>query len=168
MRGLINWKRVALLSAIVALPLAWAPLDAFAKNHAFLLNASPSLPHWAFWLDREVPIARGSLIFFEPAPSALVRRHFGARPQIFGKRVIGMPGDIVSHAGMDVFINGKKVATRIATTSLGIALARGPEGPIPDSCFYVGTDHPRGLDSRYGAIGLVCRGRILGSGKAIL
>ena len=168
MRRLVNWKRVAILCAIVALPLAWAPLDAFARNHAFLLNASPSLPHWAFWLDRNAPITRGSLIFFEPVPSALVRRHFGARPQIFGKRVIGMPGDIVSHAGLDVFINGKKVATRITKTRLGIALARGPEGPIPDSCFYVGTNHPRGLDSRYGAIGFVCRGRILGSGKAIL
>ena len=84
------------------------------------------------------------------------------------KKVIGLPGDVVSHQGMQVFVNGKQVATRLARTRLGITLTRGPEGPVPDNCFYVGTDHPRGFDSRYGEIGFVCRGQILGSGKAIL
>lgn len=168
MKRLFNWKRVALLCGLVALPLAWAPLDAFSKSHAFLINGSPSLPNWAFWLDRDAPIKRGSLIFFKPPESALVTRHFGDDPKMFGKRVIGLPGDAVSHEGMQVFVNGKQVATRFARTRLGITLTRGPEGPVPENCFYVGTDHPRGLDSRYGEIGFVCRGQILGSGKAIL
>ena len=87
---------------------------------------------------------------------------------MFGKRVIGLPGDVVSHEGMEVFVNGKQVATRLARTRLGVTLTRGPDGPVPHNCFYVGTDHPRGFDSRYGEIGFVCRGQILGSGKAIL
>lgn len=168
MRSFFNWRRVAVLCALVALPLAWASLDAFSKNHALLLNASPSLPNWAFWLDRKAPIARGSLIFFEPPKSVLMGKHFGDRPQMFGKRVLGLPGDVVSHEGMDVFVNGEKVAARLAVTRLGVPLTRGPEGPVPENCFYVGTGHPRGFDSRYAAIGFVCRGQIAGSGRAIL
>ena len=168
MRHLFNWKRMALLCGLVALPLAWAPIDAFSKSHAFLINASPSLPNWAFWLDKAAPIHRGSLIFFKPPASALVTKHFGEDPRMFGKKVIGLPGDVVSHEGMEVFVNGKQVATRLARTRLGITLTRGPAGPVPENCFYVGTDHPRGFDSRYGEIGFVCRGQILGSGKAIL
>jgi conjugal transfer pilin signal peptidase TrbI len=150
------------------LPFVWAPLDAFSKSHAFLINASPSLPNWAFWLDKKTPIKRGSLIFFEPAESELVETHFGKEPQMFGKRVLGMPGDMVSHEGDQVFINGKPIATRLDRTSLGIALTQGPQGEIPEGCFYAGTDHPRGLDSRYAEIGFVCAKQIVGSGRAIL
>ena len=160
--------RPALLTALVALPLALGSLAAFRDDHALLINASPSLPNWAFWLDRNAPIGRGTLIFFEAPRSELVARHFGESPQLFGKRVLGVPGDRVTHEGPDVFINGRKVATRLLATRLGIVLAPGPEGTIPPGCFYAGSDHPRGLDSRYGAIGFVCRGRIFGSGRAIL
>lgn len=164
-----RWRRsLALSGVIIGLPLAWVPLDAFSKDHALLLNASPSLPNWAFWLEKHAPVTRGSLIFFEPPPSELVTRHFGAGPQMFGKRVLGIPGDMVSHQDMTVLINGQPVATRVARTRLGVPLTRGPEGVIPQGCYYVGTTHPRGLDSRYGAIGFVCRDRILGSGRAIL
>jgi conjugal transfer pilin signal peptidase TrbI len=162
------WRRPLILTALVVLPLAWAPLAAFRDNHMLLINASPSLPHWAFWLDKRAPIKRGGLIFFAPPPGKLITSHFGAERQVFGKRVLGVTGDVVSHNGPDVFINGRKVATRLAVTRLGVPLARGPEGPIPANCFYVGTGHPRGFDSRYAAIGFVCRGQILGSGRAIL
>ena len=97
-----------------------------------------------------------------------LQEHFGQAPQMFGKRVLGMPGDVVRHEDDGVFINGKKVATRLEVTRLGIPLTRGPEGAIPDNCYYTGTGHPRGLDSRYAEIGFVCRGQILGSGRAIL
>ena len=164
----VRLRRPLLLTGIVLLPLVCVPLDAFSKSHAFLLNASPSLPHWAFWLDKNAPITRGSLIFFEPPASPLVEKHFGKELQIFGKRVLGVPGDVVAHEGSDVLINSRKVAARLTVTRLGVPLTRGPEGVIPEGCFYTGTDHPRGLDSRYGAIGFVCREQILGSGRAIL
>lgn len=167
-RPFIHWRRPLILCALCALPLAWAPLDAFSKDHALLLNASPSLPNWAFWLDKRAPIERGSLVFFEPPPSALIETHFGSDPQMFGKRVLGLPGDVVTHHGMAVLINGEKVAKRLGKTRLGVPLTRGPAGTIPANCYYTGTDHPRGLDSRYGAIGFVCAGQILGSGRAIL
>ena len=161
-------KRPLVLSALVAAPLAWAATESFAKDHALLINVSPSLPNWAFWLDRKAPITHGSLIFFEPPSSELVERHFGKGPQLFGKRVLGLPGQVVSHRDMAVYIDGRKVAERLPRTRLGVPLTKGPEGPIPEGCFYTGTGHPRGFDSRYGAIGFVCRKQIAGSGRAIL
>src|SRR5690606_26766077 len=118
-------RRPLVLTALLLLPLAWSAADGFARNHAFLINASPSLPHWAFWLDRFTPIARGSLIFFRPPPGKLVEAHFGEGAQLFGKRVLGLPGDIVSHRDREVFINGRKVASRLDQTRLGIKLHKG-------------------------------------------
>ena len=80
----------------------------------------------------------------------------------------GCAGQVVSHRGTAVYIDGRKVAERLARTRLGVPLTKGPEGAIPKGCYYTGTAHPRGLDSRYGAIGFVCRPQILGSGRAIL
>lgn len=161
-------RRPLVLTGLVLLPLGWAAADAFGKDHAFLINASPSLPNWAFWLDRKAPIARGSLIFFTPPHSSLLESHFGKGAQLFGKHVLGVPGDVVSHRGDAVFINGRKVAERLDKTRLGIALHQGPSGLIPEGCYYTGTAHPRGLDSRYAEIGWVCRPQIIGSGRAIL
>jgi conjugal transfer pilin signal peptidase TrbI len=164
-RGL---RRPLVLTGLVLLPLGWAAADAFGKDHAFLINASPSLPHWAFWLDRKAPIARGSLIFFAPPQSPLIEAHFGTGAQLFGKRVLGVPGDVVSHQGNAVFVNGRQVAERLDKTRLGIVLHQGPSGRIPEGCYYTGTAHPRGLDSRYAELGWVCRPQIIGSGRAIL
>ena len=79
-----------------------------------------------------------------------------------------LPGDVVSHEGAEVLVNRRKVGARLARTRLGLTLSPGPEGVIPRDCFFVGSDHPRGFDSRYAEVGFACRGHILGSGRAIL
>jgi len=114
-RTLRRVRRPSLLTGIVALPFAWAPIAAFGEDHAFLINASPSLPNWAFWLDKSAPIARGSLIFFEPPASAMLERRFGKGPHLFGKRVLGLPGDVVSHEGAEVLVNGRRESARASS-----------------------------------------------------
>ena len=161
-------KRPLVLAMLVAIPFLYAPIAKFSDNHAFLINASPSLPNWAFWLDKNFAPARGALVFFEPPRSELLTSHFGEKPQIFGKRILGMPGDVVRHEGKDVFINGKLIARTKPKTRKGVSLTKGPEGVIPRSCYYVGTSHNHGFDSRYGEIGFICAPRIIGTGRAIL
>jgi len=165
---LARLNRPLLLAALVALPLIYAPIAKFSDDHALLINASPSLPHWAFWLTKNKPVERGSLIFFEPPVSPLLVHHFGKKPLIFGKRVLGYPGDDVRHVGGEVYINTRRIAHTKPRSRLGVKLARGPDGIIPENCYYVGTDHIDGFDSRYAAIGWVCVGQIIGTGKAIL
>ena len=110
----------------------------------------------------------GEYVFFVPPDNALVRRHFGPDSGPFGKRVIGMPGDVVAHDGSWVSVNGVRVAHMKPRSRDGEVLTPGPVGRIPDGCFYVGTPHPDGFDSRYAEIGFACRKAILGTGTPIL
>jgi conjugal transfer pilin signal peptidase TrbI len=133
-----------------------------------MINTSDSLPNWAFFVHKNKNPVRGDLVFFRPPHSPLLTRHFGESVKPFGKYVYGMPGDVVSHDGNRVLVNGRVVASMKPTTRTGETLHHGPIGRIPARCYYVGTPHPDGFDSRYAEIGFVCRDRILGTGVSIL
>ncbi|WP_083987474.1 S26 family signal peptidase [Croceicoccus marinus] len=162
------WPRFALLAGLGAGALALTALHGFAQSHALMINASPSLPHWAIWLEKDAAPARGTIVLFAPPPSELLTAHFGKKPQPFGKHVLGMPGDVVTRQGRTFAINGEIVATAKPKSRKGEVLALGPTGTIPAGCYYVGTDHPDSFDSRYAAIGWICADRILGVGRPIL
>jgi hypothetical protein len=101
-----------------AAALALTSLAAFSKDHALMINASPSLPYWAIWLDRGALPQRGEIILFDPPASPLLERHFGKEPKPFGKKVSGMPGDIVTEKERSFFVNGRKVAPAKLTSRL--------------------------------------------------
>lgn len=162
------WPRLVLLAGLGAGTLILTALHGFAQTHALMINASPSLPHWAIWLEKDAAPTRGTIVLFAPPPSELLSAHFGEKPQPFGKRVLGMPGDLVTRQGRTFAVNGKVVAIAKPRSRKGEPLALGPTGTIPDGCYYVGTDHPDSFDSRYAAIGWICQDRILGVGRPIL
>ncbi len=167
-RTLGRAPRLVLLTAGGAAAIALTSLSGFARDHALLINASPSLPYWALWLDRTAVPARGDLILFDPPASDLLVRHFGARPHPFGKRIYGVAGDAVTERNRTFFVNGAVVALAKPASRWGEPLALGPTGIIPSGCYFVGTEHKDGFDSRYAAIGWICRGRVLGVGRPIL
>ncbi len=158
----------AAFGLFVAGSIALTALSDWRARHAFLVNASESLPNWAFVLDLGATPARGDYLFFDPPPSTLLRRHFGAQPHPFGKIVYGMPGDIVSHAGPIVLINGRPVARMKPLTRFGEPLTPGATGAVPQGCYFAATPHKDGFDSRYAEIGFVCRRQIVGTGTPIL
>ena len=143
-------------------------LARWSDDHALLVNATTSLPNWAFMIDRQRVPVRGDFIFFEPPPGPLLARHFGARPQPFGKIVYGVAGDRVERHGRLFSVNARPVALAKPATRIGEPLALGPTGIIPRGCYFVGTPHRDSFDSRYAAIGWVCRPRVIGVGRAIL
>lgn len=157
----------ALGLSLVALG-SYRAISEWRDAHALLINRTDSLPNWAFVIHRTTAPLRGDYVFFTPPKTALVRRHFGEQAQPFGKRVYGMPGDIVSHDGATVAINGKPVAHMKAKTRWGEMLTPGTTGPVPLGCYYVGTPHKDGFDSRYADIGFVCARQIIGTGFPIL
>ena len=164
-------KRKRLYAMLAGAELIYAAASSLADwrdSHTFLINTSPSLPNWAFVLDTAHPPVRGALIFFDPPPSVLVRAHFGPHPAAFGKRVYGVAGDIVTRVGRTFFVNGRQVGVAKPVSMRGEPLALGPTGIIPRGCFFVGSPHKDGFDSRYAAIGWPCMNRVFGTGTAIL
>lgn len=161
-------RRLALWGGLGAATLALSSLAAFGHSHALMINVSPSLPYWAIWLDRGAIPQRGEIILFDPPSSPLLEKHFGKEPKPFGKRVSGMPGDVVTEKGRAFFVNGRQVAKAKLKSRLGEALTLGPTGTVPKGCYFVTTEHKDGFDSRYAAIGWICRQRIIGVGRPIL
>jgi len=164
LRKLLWW----LLGVCVGGSAILSAIGDWRARHVFLINATESLPNWGFLIRRGELPHRGQYVFFDPPPSALVRRHFGARPSIFGKIVYGMPGDMVSHDGVVVRINGQPVARMKPVTRFGEPLTPGIVGPVPNGCFFAGTPHKDGFDSRYAEIGFVCQRQIIGVGEPVL
>ena len=161
-------RRLTLWAGLGAAALALTSLSTFAKDHALMINASPSLPYWAIWLDRGALPQRGDIILFDPPSSPLLERHFGKKPKPFGKKVSGMPGDVVTEKDRNFFVNSRKVAVAKRASRFGEPLVLGPTGVVPQGCYFVTTAHKDGFDSRYAAIGWICAKRILGVGRPIL
>jgi conjugal transfer pilin signal peptidase TrbI len=160
--------KLLLWAGLAGAALALTAVAGFARDHALMINASPSLPYWAIWLDRSAVPARGDIVLFDPLRSSLLTKHFGKAPKAFGKRVAGLPGDVVTKRDRWFFINGRPVARAKEVSRRGEPLALGPTGTVPAGCYFVATDHVDGFDSRYAAIGWICRPRILGVGRPIL
>lgn len=148
--------------------LALQNLSQWRDRHAFMINVSESLPNFALWVKLGVVPKKGEVIIFEAPPTKMLKVHFSDPVPPFGKKVLGVGGDVVSHNGDIVRINGEIVAQRKAYTKLGYPLTRGPVGVIPKGCFYAGSAHPDGFDSRYAEIGFVCRPQLIGQGVGIL
>ena len=143
-------------------------ISAWRDDHLLLINTTGSLPNWAFLIQRHKLPARGDYVFFDPPPSTLLRRHFGAKPRMFGQIVYGMPGDTISHVGRQVAVNGHLVAQMKPLTRFGERLTPGATGPVQQGCYFAATPHKDGFDSRYAEIGFVCARQVIGTGEPIL
>ncbi len=161
-------RRWLVIGGLAAALGASSSLASWRDDHAILINTTHSLPNWAFWIDKHRIPARGDFVVFAPPQTPLITAHFGKASPPFAKRVYGMPGDMVSRTGNVVSINGTEVARLKPTSVRGEVLAPGPTGRIPEHCYYLGTAHKDGLDSRYADIGFVCAGRIIGTGDSVL
>ncbi|MET0504183.1 MAG: S26 family signal peptidase [Luteibacter sp.] len=163
-----RWPRWAAIGVLAALMTGHSAVAAWQRDHAFMVNTSESLPNWAFFVEKNAAPRRGQYVFFLPPHTPLLVRHFGERHGSFGKQVLGLPGDIITHDGPAVLVNSTTVAVMKPRTRTGEVLTPGPTGVVPQGCYYVGTGHKDGFDSRYAEIGFVCRRQILGTGTPIL
>lgn len=163
-----RWLMWLLCSGFVAGSVVLTRVSEWRDDHLFLVNMTDSLPNWAFLIDRRRMPEKGDYVFFEPTSNPLLRRHFGHRPRLFGKIVFGVAGDVVDHEGQDVTINGVMVARMKPFTRQGEPLTPGAIGPVPPGCYFAGTSHKDGFDSRYAEIGFVCVRQIAGTGVPLL
>lgn len=156
---------IAALCGVVG---AVSALDKWSKTHALMINATDSLPNWAFLVTSGGFPKRGDYVIFHPGYDPVTRKYFGEEPEAFAKIAFGVPGDIVAREGGDVLVNGQRVASLKPLTKRGDPLTKGPVGIVPEGCVFAATPHRDGFDSRYAHIGFVCRDRLVGTGEPIL
>lgn len=161
-------RGVGVAGGVLAALAGLGTLADWRSQHLVLINASQSLPDWAFVVARGQFPERGQYIAFAPGSHPLVRRHFGQSPPAFVKIAYGVPGDRVSRSGAWVQVNDRPVAQLKPRTQQGELLKPGPLGVVPQHCVFAGSAHKDGLDSRYAAIGFVCADRLIGTAEAIL
>ncbi|MBR9871461.1 MAG: conjugal transfer protein TraF [Gammaproteobacteria bacterium] len=127
-----------------------------------MINASPSLPNFAFWVEMgKLPSIRGEYVLFD-APS---NRYYD-KP--FVKQVSGLPGDLIENHHGDYFVNGVFTGTAKPRSKTGDLLKAGPTGVIPELHYFVTTPHKDSYDSRYADIGFVPSVLVLGTAHPIL
>ena len=70
-KRLTQWVAVAGLAMVLA---SHSALAQWQETHAFVVNASDSLPNWAFFIHDDKSPDRGDYVFFTP-PKEPVARH---------------------------------------------------------------------------------------------
>jgi conjugal transfer pilin signal peptidase TrbI len=138
----------------------------FIAAHFFTIgfNVSESLPNNLFIvMKRNHEIRRGDYMAF---------RWHGGGPYVegvsFTKIVVGLPGDVVSWQGRNVFINGQLISTAKTHAKTGQQLNLGPSGVIPNGYYYVHTPNVDSLDSRYAITGWIKKDAVIGKAVPLL
>ena len=121
-----------------------------------MFNWTPSLPYSVVFVDYwHGPVQRGDLVVYRFTGEAGRRDYPGLKDQAFFKRVAGMPGDTVTVADRDVFVNGLLVGRAKTHTFDRRPLQPISPTVIPPGFLYVQGTSPDSFDSRYRNSGLV-------------
>jgi len=141
------------------------------SGHAFVVNTSPSMPSGVYWITRDAPMERGSVVLFAPPD--------GVRALIYGrgwlpagmpllKSVGGLAGDTYCVCDDRFVVDGDDVGPVFPRDSQGL--------PVPQlvGCRRVGADEflpvasalDRSFDGRY--FGAVSVRNVLGVGRALV
>jgi conjugal transfer pilin signal peptidase TrbI len=141
----------------------------FAAKYTLTINTTPSLPIRLAIIEKGTfPNQVGQLLAFRSAG-------YGPLPKgiVVVKRVLGVPGDTVSH--IPATTPAHQAITRVAHGQTVIEqpvrrlsrsfapLPLGPSGRIPDMHYHVGGDHPDSFDSRYALMGWVRADQVIGT-----
>lgn len=85
------------------------------------------------------------------------------------KRVIGLPGDVISIMGGVVYLNGAELEEDYTAPGLYASGDMSYPCRIPSGCYFVmGDNRPESRDSRMRCVGLVSDGQILGVVRCVL
>lgn len=167
-KRLSTGAKLMAIAVLCFISAAISSLSKWSESHAFMINATDSLPNWAFLVESGRFPERGQYVVFHPGHDPVTTKYFGDQPAAFVKIAYALPGDEVARDGSEVLVNGQRVASLKPLTRRGDPLTAGPLGTVPEGCVFAATPHKDGFDSRYAHIGFVCRDRLVGIGQPIL
>ena len=142
-----SWLRAGLETLFLALLLVLALRLIIEDFHVDGQSMEPSLH------DQELIIVnKAAYLFQPPARGEIIVFHYPRDPRInYIKRIIALPGDIVSIVGETVIVNGIKLKEPYINRDKG----ESPYPPLikriisPDSYFVLGDNRDNSSDSRY-------------------
>ena len=123
-------------------------------------NLTHSMGGKVYLLLDPFPRMKGMAVAFTPPR--------GFNPELpFVKRIVGVGGDVISHDGRMVLLNGEPVAFARERTEGGDPLEMVAPGVIPEGAIFALGDAGNSFDSRFAWVGLIPRERVLGAGFAL-
>lgn len=141
---------------------AMAAQLAFGRSYFVALNLTESLPGTIFLVEKDVMPQRFELMAFRWEPNWPYPHGC-----IFVKKLIGLPGSIVTAEGRNFFVDGNPVGHAKERAKSGESLEIGPVGIIPPRHYYVAGTHPDSLDSRYLLTGWIEQNQIVGKAHRV-
>jgi conjugal transfer pilin signal peptidase TrbI len=169
LRG-ISWSQTSTLARVLFMLgflLVFAAIGlSISQRWDVRINSTESLKGVVFVFDKQDrrPI-RGELIEFNAPANPYIESKY-----VLGKRVVGMPGDVVEFRGRDVLINGQFVHTAKKVSLRGDRLDLLSDGKafvIDSGYYYVAGEHKDSFDSRYSIFGLIPQSAVIGTGRAV-
>lgn len=153
---------IAFLIATIWVLAAYRVLVDPTPRMPILFNWTPSLPYRVVIVDPlPRPLARGDLVVYAFAGDAGRAAYPGLWRQPLFKVIAGVPGDVVTVQGRNVFVNGVHVGLAKEQAFDRRPLAPIQPGVIPSGHYYVQGSSSDSFDSRYGSSGLVGAGDVV-------
>ena len=153
------WREIR-LPFVLWLMVAWL---AFSRSYMLAFNLTESLPGTVFLISKKTLPEAGDFVAFRwernwPYPQG----------SIFVKRLVGLPGALVTMQGRDFYVDGRAMGTAKERARTGEHLLPGPVGVIPEDRYFVAGVHLDSLDSRYQLTGWVKRDQVIGRAYRLL
>lgn len=140
--------------------LAIASWALFATHFKFAVNASYSLPGTLYLVVKDSSPVRGEPMAFKWQDPA--KKTVFPDGVTFLKLAGGMPGDIVLRTDSQLLVNQYAVTPKEFSNKGAKLEPNSFSGVIPADYFFAVGTHKDSLDSRYAAVGLIERSRVIG------
>lgn len=150
MMNLTEQKKNIFTYIVVGLFIFGGVLFGLSTRLSITFNTSPSLPFHVFVTNKTVkPNEREQYVkFMLPDTRFFERKHWT-------KRIVGIPGDVISVTGRRIYINGNFVGEAKRKSLKGRDLTPIAPQVIPKGFYYLQADHLDSFDSRYKSLGLI-------------
>ncbi|PRQ65179.1 S26 family signal peptidase [Vibrio mediterranei] len=134
-----------------------AVLFGLSYRFEITFNTTKSLGYHIFITDkRQIPSKHGQFVKFQmPTNKYFKSSHWT-------KRIVGVPGDVITVDHRMVFINGKSVGYAKPKSASGKLYYPIEPTVIPEGYYYLQADHLDSYDSRYKSLGLIHETTFLG------
>lgn len=162
-----NWRlqdfRTRLFRVLIGLAVGGFLLSGLYPFAQLAWKGSDSLPGYVYILNKTERPVKGELAGFWAPPNS-----YYPKEMWFSKYIVGQGGDVITHKGREIFINGKSIGIAQERGRNGRPLQMIRDGVIPAGHYFMWTPHPRSYDSRYSDIGLISDEKIRGRAYRLL